>query len=270
MHITTQARFLFLGSGGSMGIPVVGCTCAVCRSSLSQNKRLRPSAVIKIGNRIILIDCGPDFRAQALGNGITHVDGVILTHAHHDHTAGVDDLRIFTLRSGQPLPCLLSLETLRELKIRFYYIFNERCGPDGVKLTTNLALHCMEESTGQIVFEGLKIRYISYHQGGMQVNGLRFGNLAYVTDIKEYSSDIFASLEGVKTLIIGALRHTPSHLHFTVDDAVNFAKTVGAEKTWLTHIAHELDHERTNVYLPESIRMSYDGLELHFDAELID
>lgn len=268
MPITTEARFLFLGSGGSMGIPVVGCACAVCKSSMTQNKRLRPSAVIKIGSRTILIDSGPDFRIQALKYGITHIDGVILTHAHHDHTAGVDELRIFTLRSGKPLPCLLSLETLRELKIRFYYIFNERCGPDGVKLTTNLALHCMEEDIGRIVFEGMKVNYISYSQGGMQVNGFRFGNLAYVTDIKEYTPEIFASLKGVKTLILGALRHTPSHLHFTVDDAVSFAKKVGAEKTWLTHIAHELDHERTNAYLPESIHLSYDGLELHFDVEL--
>lgn len=268
MSITTEARFLFLGSGGSMGIPVVGCPCEVCRSPLSQNKRLRPSAAIKIGNRIILIDCGPDFRTQALEYGITHIDGVILTHAHHDHTAGVDDLRIFTLRSGQPLPCLLSSETLQELKTRFYYIFNERCSPDGVKLTTNLATYCIEEPCGQIIFEGLKIKYISYHQGGMQVNGFRFGNLAYVTDIKEFNPEIFDSLKGVKTLVIGALRHTPSNLHFTVDDAINFSKAVGAEKTWLTHIAHELDHERTNAYLPEYVRMSYDGLELHFDAEL--
>lgn len=253
-----------------MGVPLVGCACSVCRSPLPQNKRLRPSAAIKIGDRTILIDCGPDFRAQALKHDIINVDSVILTHAHHDHTAGVDELRIFSLRHGQPVPCLLSTETLRELKIRFYYIFNERYGPDGVKMTTDLALTCMEEFSGQIEFEGLKIHYISYYQGGMQVNGFRLGNLAYITDIKEYTPAMVESLKGVKTLILSALRHTPSHLHFTVDDAVNFAKAVGAEKTWLTHIAHELDHEQTNVYLPESVRMGYDGLELDFDAELAD
>lgn len=263
----TEARFLFLGSGGSMGIPIIGCSCSVCQSTSPQNKRLRPSAAIKIENRIILIDCGPDFRAQALRQGITSIDSVILTHSHHDHTAGVDDLRIFTLRSGKPLPCLLSLETLNDLKRRFYYIFDDPLNPTGVKITTNLAIHCIEDQMGQVNFQGLNIRYISYRQGDTQVNGFRFGDLAYVTDIKEYTQDIFETLQGVKILVIGALRHTPSNLHFTVDDAVRFSKEVGAETTWLTHIAHELDHEETNAYLPESVRLSYDGLELPFHLE---
>lgn len=268
MTVTTDARLLILGSGGSMGIPVVGCSCAVCHSTSAHNVRLRPSVVIKVGGHVILVDCGPDFRLQALRYGITHLDGVILTHAHHDHTAGIDELRIFTLRSGHPLPCLLSYETLEELKIRFYYIFNEHCGPDGVKLTTNFALHSLDQDSGETTFLGLKVGYMTYRQGGMQVSGLRFGDLAYLTDIKDYGPEIFDALKGVKTLILSALRHTPSHLHFTVDDAISFAEKVGAEQTWLTHIAHELDHERTNAYLPKSMRLSYDGLELHFDAEL--
>jgi phosphoribosyl 1,2-cyclic phosphate phosphodiesterase len=267
MTKTTEGQFIFLGTGGSMGVPVVGCPCAVCHSSSRHNTRLRPSALIKIGGKQILVDSGPDFRYQALKFGIREVDGVILTHAHHDHTAGVDELRIFTLRSGQPLPCLMSEETFNELKTRFYYIFDPRYTQDGVKLTTDLAIQPLTEESGTVSFKGLGIRYMSYHQGGMRVNGLRFGDLAYVTDIKDYSPEIFDSLKGLKTLIISALRFTPSHLHFTVDEAVDFAIKVGAENTWLTHIAHELDHERTNAYLPESIRLSYDGLELKFNAE---
>lgn len=263
----TKGVFQVLGSGGSLGIPVVGCHCEVCRSTLPQNKRMRPSALITYEGKIILIDAGPDFRLQALTQGIDHIDGVIFTHAHHDHSAGLDELRIFTLRSGQPLPCLLSNATLHELKMRFYYIFAEESASQGLKLTTNLALQCLDQPVGETVFEGLKIQYLSYHQGGMQVNGFRFGDLAFLTDIKDYSSDIFASLVGVKTLVISALRFMPSPLHFTVDDAVEFALKVGAEQTWLTHIAHELEHERTNAYLPESIRLSYDGLELPFSMD---
>lgn len=268
MSVKGNARFTILGSGGSMGIPVVGCPCAVCQSTISENKRLRPSALIQVEGRSILIDCGPDFRQQALRHALVDLDGTILTHAHHDHTAGIDELRIFTLRSGKPLPCLLSPETLQELKIRFYYIFDERTAPDGTKLTTNFQLQNLAAGQGETVFLGLKVRYMSYFQGGMQVTGLRFGDLAYLTDIKDYTPQIFESLKGVKTLILSALRHTPSHLHFTVDDAVDFAAKVGAKQTWLTHIAHELEHVRTNAYLPESIRVGYDGLEIHFDAEL--
>lgn len=266
-EIEVEGKFIFLGTGGSMGVPVVGCSCDVCQSTLSYNKRLRPSALIKINGKSFLIDSGPDFRFQALKYDVKDLDGVILTHAHHDHTAGLDELRIFTLRSGQPLPCIMSEETLRELKIRFYYIFDSRYTQDGVKLTTDLSINCLKKNSGDVVFEGMKFSYIAYYQGGMKVNGFRFGDLAYVTDIKDYHPEIISSLKGVKTLVISALRFTSSHLHFTVDEAVEFAKKVGAQNTWFTHIAHELDHECTNAYLPESIRLSYDGLELKFKTE---
>ncbi len=261
----TEGRFIFLGTGGSMGIPVVGCSCEICKSTLPHNTRLRPSAMIKILGRTFLIDCGPDFRLQALKHDIKTLDGLFLTHAHHDHTAGLDELRIFNLRSGQPLPCLVSPETLRELKMRFYYIFEGVYSAEGTKITTDLDLTLIEGKKGVIDFEGMPIGYMSYQQGGMEVQGFRFGDLAYLTDIKYFDQDIFDSLKGVKTLIISALRFTPSPLHFTVDDAIAFAKIVNAQQTWLTHIAHELEHSKTNAYLPESIRLSYDGLELSFN-----
>lgn len=259
----SKGVFVIIGSGGSMGIPVVGCRCEVCCSHSAQNKRLRPSALVKFEGRNFLIDCGPDFRQQALNYHIDHLDGVIVTHAHHDHTAGLDELRIYTLRSGNPLPCLLSDETLEELKVRFYYIFEDKPG-NGPKLTTNLKTECLQGDSGDYVFEGLPLSYISYVQGGMKVNGFRFGNLAYLTDIKGYNDTIFPGLQGLETLVVSALRYTPSPLHFTVDDAIAFAQKVGAKQTWLTHIAHELDAERTNAYLPDSIRVTYDGLELAF------
>lgn len=248
-----------------MGVPVVGCHCAVCISSNSLNHRLRPSVAIKFDDHTMLIDSSPDFRTQALRAGINQVDSVIYTHAHHDHTAGIDDLRIFTLRSNAKMPCLLSPPTLKDLERRFYYIFQDPLGQP--KLSTNLEISLFPSSTGNVSFAGLNVRYFTYKQCGMHVNGLRFGDLAFLTDLKEFDDSIFLFLKGVKTLVVSALRFTPSYFHLTVDEAVEFAKRSGAEKVWLTHIAHELDHDRTNAYLPAHIRLSYDGLEFEFEAE---
>ncbi|MBA2727883.1 MAG: MBL fold metallo-hydrolase [Parachlamydiaceae bacterium] len=260
-----KCRLVFLGTGGSMGVPVIACQCQVCTSLDPHNQRLRPSVLIKTDLQTILIDSSPDFRTQALRAKIQNIDNVIFTHAHHDHTAGVDDLRIFTLRNNFKMPCLLSQETLRDLQKRFYYIFEEIVGKP--KFTTNLEITLLPEVEGEIAFAGLNIRSFTYRQCGMAVNGLRFGNFAFLTDIKEYDPEIFNFLKGVKILVISALRFTPSIFHLTVDEAIEFAAKVGAEKVWLTHIAHELDHEKTNAYLPEHIRLSYDGLEFEFEAE---
>lgn len=253
-----NAKLLFLGTGGSMGIPVIGCKCPVCKSDSSYNKRLRPSALLIVDGKRILIDCGPDFKEQALRYEIDQLDGIIVTHAHHDHTAGFDELRIYSLRSHQAIPCLLSPDTLTDLKRRFYYIFDKNSSYTAT--TAKFQLQLLERERGEISFLGLNIRYFSYKQGGMLINGFRFGNLAYVSDIREYPETIFEDLKGIETLVISALRFSPTPLHFSVDEAIDFARRTGAKKTWLMHIAHELDHEKTNVYLPADIRLAYDGL----------
>jgi phosphoribosyl 1,2-cyclic phosphate phosphodiesterase len=260
-----SGHFLLLGTGGSMGIPLIGCHCAVCLSSLPYNKRLRSSALCIIGGRNILIDCGPDFRQQALLHNINQLDAVIFTHSHNDHMAGVDDLKVYSFRNKKPLDCLLSKETYAELKKRFYYIFNENDPYAG--LTPRFNLHYLEKDRGELVFQQLHIRYFSYEQMGMRVHGFRFGNLAYVSDIRIYPETIFEDLQGVETLVLSALRHAPTPMHFHVDEAVDFAVRVGAKKSWLMHVAHELDHEKTNAYLPENIQMAYDGLKLDFQAD---
>jgi phosphoribosyl 1,2-cyclic phosphate phosphodiesterase len=226
---------------------------------------LRTSLLLNIHGRQILIDSGPDFRQQALQCGLQTLDGVIYTHAHHDHSAGLDELRIFNLRSHHPTPCLMSKHTLKELKTLFHYIFKND-DPYGTQQTTHIKVELFPSLQGSVNFQGLEVRYITYMQGSMEVNGLRFGNMAYITDIKEYSDAIFDELEGVEILILSALRFTPSKLHLSVDEAVDFAQRVGAKHTWLTHIAHDLDHEKVNSYLPLHIRMGYDGLELPFRA----
>ena len=246
-----------------MGVPVIGCSCPVCQSKDPKNKRLRPSALITVDNKKILIDCGPDFRSQALRAHITTLDGIIFTHAHQDHTGGIDDLRIFHMRTKLALPCLLSSESLRDIQQRFSYIFSEHDhGYD--KLLPKFQFQFFELDSGKIDFIGLPIHYFTYSQAGMRVTGLRFGNLAYVTDIRNYSESIFEDLKGVEILIVSALRQMPSPIHFNIDEAVEFSRKVGAHHTWLNHLAHEIDYAKTNEYLPENIRVAYDGLEINF------
>lgn len=257
-----NARLLFLGTGASMGVPVIGCGCSVCHSDSPFNKRLRPSVLICIDQQQLVIDPGPDFRQQALRCQLTHLDGVLLTHAHHDHTAGIDELRPFTFNSQKPLPLLLSAETAEEIKSRYYYLFKSEHHAE--KFIPKIDLQLLPTTEGEVEFEGQLINYVTYRQGKMLVNGFQFGNLVYLSDIHTFSPSIFTHLRGVKTLIISALRYTPSVLHFSVDEAVDFANQLGAEEVWLTHISHDLEHDKTNAYLPSHVRLAYDGLEIDF------
>lgn len=257
-----EGKLLFLGTGASAGVPLIGCECPVCTSPSPYNKRMRPSALVNINKKQFLIDAGPDFRTQALRSGIKNLDGVLFTHAHHDHTAGIDDLRIFSYRNKAPLPTLLSIETADEIKKRFDYIFQ----PTHHYETSipKMELTLLPNDEGTITFQGIPISYVTYEQGGMKVNGFRFGDLAYLSDIRKYQPSIFKELQGVKNLIISALRHTTSPLHFSVGEAIKFIDEVGAETAWLTHISHDLDYEQTNADLPDHIKLAYDGLEINF------
>lgn len=253
--------FLFLGTGSSMGVPVIGCQCSVCRSTDPHNHRMRPSGLLTVNGKNLLIDAGPDYRYQALKHQITEIDGLILTHGHHDHTAGVDDLRAYTLEKNNALPVLLSEDTLREMQLRFSYIFLPK---DSQKFTTKVKLLPLEEDRGSVSFLGLSLRYFSYFQMGMKVTGIRYGNFAYVTDIREYPETIFEDLKGIEILVVSALRFVPTKMHFSIDEAIEFSRKTGAKMTYLTHISHELDHDHTNAYLPANIKMSYDGMVLNF------
>jgi len=258
-----MSSLLFLGTGASNGVPVIGCSCEVCKSKSPFNKRLRSAALIKTGDKRILIDAGPDLRMQALSHHIGHLDGVIFTHAHQDHTAGIDDLRVFSFRAEKSLPCLASVETGNELKLRYYFMFEEK---EHEKNRARLDLITLKGDRGETEFQGLKLNYFTYLQLGMKVNGFRFGNLAYVTDVEKVTDELIKEVEGVETLIVSALRHTHSIMHLTVDEAVDFAHKVGAKKTYLTHLSHDLDHHKTNTILPDDVRLAYDSLEIPFIA----
>lgn len=257
-----NAKLLFIGTGGSMGSPVIGCQCGVCRSASPFDKRLRPSALIKVDNKNILIDAGPDLRTQALTHKINTLDGLILTHAHHDHIAGVDDLRAYLHNNQKPIELVLSGPTWEELRSRFFYFFTpERLSHS---LIPEFNIKILPKDRGMIDFLALPLKYFTFIQAGMEVNGIRLGNMAYVSDIYNYPESIFEDLEGIEILIISALRFTPSKMHLSVDEALAFSRKVKAKKTWFTHISHDLDHQRTNAYLPEDVRLAYDGLEIDF------
>ncbi|PIS02680.1 MAG: MBL fold metallo-hydrolase [Chlamydiae bacterium CG10_big_fil_rev_8_21_14_0_10_42_34] len=257
-----RGTFLFLGTGASAGVPVIGCKCATCLSTSPKNKRFRPSGLISVGGTSLLIDIGPDFRSQALQFNVDSVDGLLLTHTHYDHIAGIDEVRVFNIRQKKELPCLLSKESFDELKTRYHYFFNKE------GLSAKLDFQVLESDRGMVDFLGVKIGYCSFTQGGMLVTGFRVGDFAYISDIQKVDDSIFDSLKGVRTLVLSALKPEESHFHLSFDEAVGFSNRVGAKNTWLTHVGHFNDHDALNALLPSGVQVAYDGLQVEFLCEM--
>ena len=255
----------FLGTGTSMGVPTLGCGCAVCTSSDPRDRRLRPSLLLRWREqgggreRVVVIDTGPDFREQALRNSLTRVDAVFYTHSHADHIMGMDDLRplSFTVfREGSPIPLYATPETSEVLERIYDYTFSPRAT---YPTRARVQLQTLAERT---VVHGVEFQRVPVLHGEMEIPGFRFGRAAYLTDVSAIPESSFALLEGLDHLVVSALRHKPHPSHATVEQAVGWARRIGARHTWLTHIAHELGHEETNRTLPDGIRLAYDGLSL--------
>lgn len=255
-----NSTFLFLGTGASCGVPMIGCHCAVCSSQNPHNKRLRPAGLLTIGEKRILIDVGPDFRIQALLHHLDQLDGVIITHAHFDHIAGLDELRTYYLLHRQVFPLLASEATYLDLKKRYDYLFHPKTW--GLSLAAQLDFQVLKGERGHTKFLDIPIQYMTYEQGGMKVSGFRFGTFAYISDIRNYPETIFEDLSGVKTLVVSSLRKEPSLMHFGFEEAISFAKKVGAQRIYLTHISHETDHAEGHTSLPPEVSLAYDGLKI--------
>ena len=255
--------FLFLGCGSSWGVPIIACRCGVCLSNDPRNKRLRSSGLVQVAGKTLLIDAGPDFRQQALRYGIQRVDGLLLTHPHYDHIGGLDDLRIYSARQKGPIPCLASSYTCADVKRRYDYLFAQK----SATFTLRLELEPLKELKGSQEFVGIHVAHTSYLQTRMPVTGFRIGSLAYITDIKEYPESIFDDLKGVRFLVLSALKPESGHLHLSIDEAVEFARKVGAARTYLTHMGHEVDYEAVSAGLPSNVALGYDGLRFEFDDE---
>lgn len=260
-----KGRWLFLGTGSSMGVPQIGCKCSVCQSEDPCNKRLRPSALIQVKKKNLLIDVGPDFRYQALRSTMSHIDGLFLTHCHYDHIAGLDDLRTFNFLQKSTIPCLLSQETFSLLKKRYEYLFSPK--EQNGNYSASFTYQILEKEAGKTTFIDLPIQYFSYFQAEEKVTGIRIGDLAYISDIKDFPKNIFQHLQGLNYLILSSVRKKSSRVHFNIEEALLFADQVKAKKTFLTHLSHEIDHEIVQKELPNSVFLAYDGLELTFSIE---
>ncbi len=257
-----QGTLTFLGTGTSMGVPTLGCECAVCTSADPHDIRLRPSVLVRwAGNeaaeRTVLIDTGPDFREQAMRAGLKRVDAVFYTHSHADHILGLDDLRplsFATYRQSGPIPLYATAETRAVLERIYSYTFS----PDSKYPTrAKVALHNVE---GGVRVHEVEFTPIPVFHGDMPITGYRFGSVAYMTDVSAIPESSFALLEGLDVLVIAALRHQPHPSHATVDQAVRWAHRISARQTWFTHISHDLGHAETNANLPEDIQLAHDGL----------
>ena len=245
-----------------MGVPVIGCNCSVCTSSDPKNQRMRAGTLLEIGDKRFLIDAGPDIREQALLHKINKIDGFILTHSHNDHIAELDDIQVYKHVKDKKLPSLMLEETFEELKVKYHYFIRPLA--DDPQNSPFFSWNILKGCFGETVFEGVPIDFVSYIQSGMKVLGLRIGDLAYISDIKEYSEEIFARLKGIKTLVVSALKTEGSSMHFSVEEAIDFSKRVGAQRTYLTHISHEMDHEQMQASLPSDALLAYDGLYFLF------
>jgi phosphoribosyl 1,2-cyclic phosphate phosphodiesterase len=248
-----------------MGVPTLGCTCAVCKSADPHDRRLRPSALLRWTQpetgieRIVVIDTGPDFREQALREQLPHVDAVLYTHGHADHILGMDDLRPFSFiaeRRGGPIPLYSDAEAAVVLKRTFDYTFS----PDATYPTR--ARVQLEPLVARNVVQGVEFVRIPLLHGSQQIAGFRFGNAAYLTDVSAIPEESFALLKGVEVLVLSALRRKPHPNHSTLDQSVEWARRIGARQTWFTHISHDLGHEETNRSLPENAQLAHDGLSV--------
>jgi len=259
-----KAQLTFLGTGTSMGVPTLGCGCAVCTSADPHDRRLRPSLLLEWQHedqaRSVIIDTGPDFRTQALQAGIATLDAVFYTHSHADHILGLDDLRPLSYianKRGGPIPLFASEETAAVLR----HVYNYTFAPDATYMhRARVQLKPLVEHT---MVHGVDFQRVPLMHGEMQIAGFRMGRVAYLTDVSAIPEESFLLLEDLDCLILSALRHVPHPNHATLAQAVEWANRIGARQTWFTHVSHDLGHEETNRSLPEGMSLAHDGLVVH-------
>ena len=250
-------RITVLGSGTSVGIPTIGCGCAVCGSDDHRDRRLRPSVLVRFNGRGVLIDTSPDFRQQALQFGIERLDAILYTHAHADHIMGLDDVRPFNFHQEGAIPIYGSEETIAVIERVFTYIFDgKKTQSSRPKLTTNT----LDDSPLELF--GLEFIPIPLAHGHGHVYGFRFGSIAYLTDHSEIPETSKEKLRDLDVLFLDALRHKPHPTHSTVEQALGHVEDLQPKRAVFTHICHDLAHEETESRFPDNVRLAYDGMEL--------
>lgn len=248
-----------LGVGSSAGTPVIGCKCLTCLSDNPKNKRLRCSAAVTTDDgNVILIDTGPDLRAQAIRAGIDRVNAVLYTHTHADHLHGIDDLRAFCQIQKQQIPLYGKADAMQHIQQKFGYTIREASNFWEVPV---LSINPVSS-----VFDvlGINITPIPIKHGYSDIFGYRIGKMAYLTDVSEVPQSSLEQLRGLDVLILDCLRYSPHHTHINVEQSIAYAGLIKARETYLIHMTHDLEYEKLSAELPNHIHVAYDGLKLNF------
>lgn len=251
----------FLGTGTSQGIPLIGCECHVCQSKDKKDKRLRSSVLLEINGRNYTIDAGPDFRYQMLRENVKDLDGILFTHEHKDHLAGLDDVRPFNYLNDKDIDIYCDVRVEKALKRDFYYAFAEEKYPGVPRLNMNI----IDKNEPFYLQENVKVIPIEVMHHKLPVMGFRIENFTYITDCKTISNEELRKLKGTEVLVINALRETPHLSHLNLEEALELIEKINPKKTYLTHISHHLGtYEEILQKLPKNVFPAYDGLKLTF------
>ncbi len=252
-----HASILVLGSGTSVGVPMIGCRCRVCTSSDPRDKRLRPSVLLRLGEKRILIDTSPDFRYQALRYGIERLDAILYTHSHADHILGLDDVRPFNFMQRHDIPIYTSAESLEVIERTFQYVFDASPTQSS---RPRLTPHIFDDRSMDVA--GVPILPVRICHGHGTVYGFKFGDCAYLTDHSEIPPESQEKLTGLDVLFLDALRHNPHPTHSTVEESLRTVERLKPKRAYFTHISHDLLHAAVEAQLPSNVHIAYDGLEI--------
>jgi phosphoribosyl 1,2-cyclic phosphate phosphodiesterase len=254
-----KATLTVLGSGTSMGVPTIGCDCAVCHSTDPHDRRTRPSIMVEYEGRLVLIDTTPDFREQAIRERIEHVDAVLYTHTHADHILGIDDLRPLSFHRPGKIPLYARPEAADFLRAMFSYIFDADYKFGGIARVE------LKNLDGPVDLFGVRFEPVVVIHGETEIYGFRFGSAAYLTDFSDVPETSLERLQGLDILFLDALRRKPHPTHSTVENSLRIVNQLRPKRAFFTHICHDLPHQATNATLPPNVRLSYDGMKLDFE-----
>ncbi len=262
--MSSAIELLFLGTGTSAGVPMIGCHCDVCSSADPRDKRTRCSAVISYGGHSVLVDTSPELRLQAVANNVNRIDAVVFTHAHADHIMGLDDVRRFNTIKGGPLDVFADAHTNRVLQTCFAYAFQEPKA-EWKLFRPHLKPHVIH---GPFDLLGQTWTPVELIHGEVNVLGFRVGDLAYCTDVSELPAESFKLLRGLDVLVLDALQEKKHPTHLTIDEALAVIDELNPRETWLTHMSHQVMHAIADAKLPARVKLAYDGLRVSTHAGL--
>lgn len=252
-------KITILGSGTSQGIPIINCSCDVCKSTDNRDMRLRSSILIESGDTVICVDAGPDFRQQMLRAKVSKLDAILITHEHKDHIGGLDDARPLIFSQKKPMIVYASKEAQEEIKREYSYAFTQ----ENKKYPGVPAFDLIDIDDDVINIGDLSIQPIKLKHFILTSYAFRIGNFAYVTDLSELSEEAFNKLRGIDYLIIEALRHESHYSHISLSEAIDISQKLNVKKVWFTHISHEMGRFiDINPTLPDNMMLAYDGLEI--------